>query len=50
LSYSKTVHYKTKAATVIVMHDGTFSDHTAVSMWKFMDSASKMGCMTYEHR
>jgi len=28
LSYSKTVQCKTKAATVIVVHDGTFSDHT----------------------
>jgi len=29
---------KKKVATPIVMHDTTFSDHTTVSMWKFMNS------------
>jgi len=29
---------KKKAATLIVMHDATFSDHTRVGMWKFMNS------------
>ena len=27
---------KKKTATLIVMHDTTFSDHTTVNMWKFM--------------
>jgi len=40
-----------KAATLIVMHDTTFSDHTTVSMRKFMNSlAPNMDCMAYEHR
>ena len=28
---------KKKTATPTVMHDTTFSDHTSVSMWKFMN-------------
>jgi len=27
-----------KTATLTVMHDTTFGDHTRVSMWKFMNS------------
>ena len=27
-----------KPASLIVMHDTTFSDHTTVSMWKLMNS------------
>ena len=30
------------AATLTVMHDTTFSDHTTVSMWKFMNSVHKL--------
>ena len=29
---------KKKTATLIVMHDTTFSDHTSVSIWKFTNS------------
>jgi len=29
---------KKKAATLIVMHDTTFSDHTTVNMWKLINS------------
>jgi len=38
LSYKIIVQWKEKA-TLIVMHDITFSDHTRVSMWKFMNSS-----------
>jgi len=27
-----------KTATLIIMNDTTFSDHTRVSIWKFMNS------------
>jgi len=42
LSYSKTLQWK-KKATLIVMHDITFSDHTRVSMRKFMNSGTENG-------
>ena len=29
---------KKKAATLIEMHDTTFSDHTTVNMWKLINS------------
>ena len=34
---------KKKAATLIVMHDTIFSDHTKVSMWKLMNSGTENG-------
>ena len=34
---------KKKTATLIVMHDTTFNDHTTVSMWKFMNSGTENG-------
>jgi len=37
----KTVQWK--KATLIVMHDITFSDHTRFSMWKFMNSGAENG-------
>jgi hypothetical protein len=33
----------TKTAIIIVMHDATFSDHTTVIMWNFMNSGTENG-------
>jgi len=38
---------KKKAATIIVMRDTTFSVHTIVSTWKFMNSLWHRKCVVW---
>jgi hypothetical protein len=39
-TYSKNVQ---KNATLIIIHDTTFTDHTRARMWKFMNSGTENG-------